>query len=190
MKANPARNGVSKARILRRTLFLLPALLLGTCSFGQTATQNGSSPRPSSDELLEQHLGKGYEALKQEKYGDAGEEFRAALGIDATLVMRARFPLAIALFEEHQTAEARRELETARKVVGDQPSVLYYLGRLDVDEHGYKKAITNHYLGLVYARDGNTQDAEKWLKGAVRLHPDDSRRATGEGLEELRPRST
>jgi hypothetical protein len=92
MKANPARNGVSKARILRRTLFLLPALLLGTFSFGRTATQNESSPRPSSDELLEQHLGKGYEALKQEKYGDAGEEFRAALGIDPTLVMRARFP--------------------------------------------------------------------------------------------------
>ena len=189
MKANPARNAVSKARILRRTLFLLPALLLGTFSFGQTATQNESSPRPSSDELLEQHLGKGYEALKQEKYGDAGEEFRAALGIDPTLVMRARFPLAIALFE-HQTAEARRKLETARKAVGDQPSVLYYLGRLDVDEHDYKRAITNHYLDLAYARDGNTQDAEKWLKEAVRLHPDDSRRATGEDLEELRPRST
>jgi len=72
MKANPARNAVSKARILRRTLFLLPALLLGTFSFGQTATQNEPSPRLSSDELLEQHLGKGYEAL----------------GIDPTLVMR------------------------------------------------------------------------------------------------------
>jgi Flp pilus assembly protein TadD len=189
MKANPARNGVSKARIWRRTLFLLPALLLGTLSFGQTATQNESSPTASSDELLEQHLGKGYEALKQEKYGDAAEEFRAALGIDPTLVMRARFPLAIALFEEHQTAEARRELETVRKAVGDQPGVLYYLGRLDLDEHDYKKAITNlnkasakppypdtaYYLGLGYARDGNTQDAEKWLKEAVRLHPDDSR---------------
>jgi len=189
MKANPARNGVSKARIRRRTLFLLPTLLLGTFSFGQTATQNESSPKASSDELLEQHLGKGYEALKQEKYGDAAEEFRAALGIDPTLVMRARFPLAIALFEEHQAAEARRELETVRKAVGDQPSVLYYLGRLDLDEHDYKKAITNlnkanakppypntaYYLGLAYARDGNMQDAEKWLKEAARLHPDDSR---------------
>jgi len=82
-----------------------------------------------------------------------------------------------------------------RKAVGDQPSVLYYLGRLDLDEHDYKKAMTNlnkasakpacpdtaYYLGLAYARDG------KWLKEAVRLHPDDSRRATGEGLK---PRST
>lgn len=189
MKPNPARSGISKACIGRRALFLLPALLLGTFSFGKTATQNKSLPKPSSDELLEQHLGKGYEALKQEKYGDAAEEFRAVLGIDPTLVMRARFPLAIALFEEHQTAEARRELETVRQAVGDQPSVVYYLGRLDLDEHDYKKAVTNlnkasakppypdtaYYLGLAYARDGNTQDAEKWLKEAVRLHPDDSR---------------
>jgi Tfp pilus assembly protein PilF len=190
MKANPARNGVSKARILRRTLFLLPALLLGTFSFGRTATQNESSPRPSSDELLEQHLGKGYEALKQEKYGDAGEEFRAALGIDPTLVMRARFP---------RRSHGSKNTKPLKRAVNWKPR-----GRSSATSQASftisadsmwmstttRRRFTNHYLGLAYARDGNTQDAEKWLKEAVRLHPDDSRRATGEGLEELRPRST
>jgi hypothetical protein len=47
-------------------------------------------------ESVEVHLGKGYEPLKQD-HDDAAENFRAALKVDPTLVMCARFPLATGL---------------------------------------------------------------------------------------------
>jgi len=188
MKVKPVTNDLSTRRNARGSVLLLLMLLLGSLSFGQ-APQKQPWGKTSLGEQLELHLGKGYEALKQEKYGDAAEEFRAALEIDPSLVMRARFPLAIALFEEHKNATARRELETVRKAAGDLPSVLYYIGRLDLDEEDYKNAIANlnkasakppypdtaYYLGLAYMRDGNAREAEKWMEEAVRLHPNDSR---------------
>ena len=135
------------------------------------------------------HLGKGYEALKQDRYGDAVTEFRMALKIDPTLVMRARFPLAVALFEDHKGFEARQELEMVRQTAGEQPSICYYLGRLDLEEQKYKSAIANlnkaianppfpdtaYYLGFAYFKDGNDQDAEKWLKEAASRNPDEPR---------------
>jgi Flp pilus assembly protein TadD len=103
--------------------------------------------------------------------------------------MRTRFPLAVALFEDHKGAEARHELETVRQAVGEQPSVSYYFGRLDLEEQKYKSVVTNlnkaianppfpdaaFYLGFAYFQDGNDQDAEKWLKEATARNPDDSR---------------
>ena len=174
MNVKPVTNAVSTRRNERGSVLLLLMLLLGSLSFGQAAPQKQPWGKTSLGEQLELHLGKGYEALKQEKYGDAAEEFQAALEIDPSLVMRARFPLAVALFEEHKNATARRELETVRKAAGDLPSVLYYIGRLDLDEEDYKNAIANlnkasakapypdtaYYLGLAYMRDGNTREAE------------------------------
>jgi hypothetical protein len=88
-------------------LLLLPALLLTTTLFGQAAIQYQSSPKAASNESVEVQLGKGYEALKQDRYDDAAESFRAALKVDPTLVLRARFPLAIALYPLHSFTEAR-----------------------------------------------------------------------------------
>jgi predicted Zn-dependent protease len=118
---------------------MLPALLLATTLFGQSASQNQSPPKVAANESVEVHLGKGYEALKQDRYDDAAEQFRAVLAIDPTLVMRARFPLAIALFEQHKNTEARHELETVRREAGERPSICYYFGRLDLEEQNYKR---------------------------------------------------
>ena len=62
----------------------------------------------------------------------------AALELDPELTLRARFPLAVALFELHKSEEARHELETVRREVGDHPNVFYYLGRLDLDDRNFE----------------------------------------------------
>ena len=60
-------------------------------------------PSHATTESAEIHIGKGYEALKNDRYEEAVSEFRAALSIDPKLVLRARFPLAVALFEWQKT---------------------------------------------------------------------------------------
>ena len=106
------------------------------------AFQETSTITTTSD-TREAHLGRGYEALKQDRYDAAASEFRAALEIDPKLTLRARFPLAVALFELHKSEEARRELEIVRREVGDHPNVLYYLGRLDLEARNFTGAIRN-----------------------------------------------
>jgi len=142
----------------------------------------------SAAETSESHLGKGYDALRQEQYDVAAAEFRAALQVDPTLVMRARFPLAVAFFELKQSAEARREFEAVRREMGDHPNTSYYLGRLDLEDQSFESAIrhlnqavarppfpdTTYYLGLAYFRQGDLASAEKWLQRAVELNPRDS----------------
>src|SRR5689334_16805738 len=111
-----------KSRFLVATLFFLSLFVFAGIS--QT------NPAP---EGVDSHVGAGYEALKQDRYEDAMREFRAALALDPTLVERAQFPLGVALFESHQYSDARKELEAVRKVVGDHPNVLYYLGRMELE---------------------------------------------------------
>lgn len=137
----------------------------------------------------EAHLGKGYEALKQDRYEDAAREFRAALKLDPSLVERARFPLGVSLFEMHQYAEAHAELEAVRRAVGDHPNILYYLGRADLERNDFNSAVRNlskaavkpplpdtgYYLGLAYLQQGDLASAEKWLTEAERANPRDSR---------------
>jgi tetratricopeptide (TPR) repeat protein len=139
-------------------------------------------------ETAEGHLGRGYDALRQERYEAAAGEFRAALQLDPKLVTRARFPLAVSLFELKQTAEARREFETVRRETGDHPNVLYYLGRLDLQDGNFAGAArelqsamaqppfpdTAYYLGFAYFKEGLFADAEKWLKVALQVNPEDS----------------
>jgi tetratricopeptide (TPR) repeat protein len=143
----------------------------------------------AKDNTSEAHLGKGYEALKQDRYEDAVQEFRAALRLDPTLMERARFPLGVALFEMHRFAESRRELETLQRTVGDHPNILYYLGRLDLESGNFDAAVRNlnkaadkpplpdtfYYLGFAYLQQGDLPSAEKWLKEAERINPRDSR---------------
>jgi len=144
---------------------------------------------PNIPESTRAHLGKGYDALKQDRYEEAAEEFRAALAADPTLTLRARFPLAVALFESHKPEEARHEFELVRKEVGDHPNVLYYLGRMDLDGLDYASAIRNlskaavkppfpdtpYFLGFAYFKQGDLSNAEKWLKQAQEANPGDAR---------------
>jgi len=81
--------------------------------------------KPTGLGAAESDLGKGFDALKQDRYEVAVEEFRAALAIDPPLVLRPQFPLAIAFFEPQKFAEARREFEAVRRQTGDHPNILY-----------------------------------------------------------------
>jgi tetratricopeptide (TPR) repeat protein len=161
------------------------ALALSLCFMGafRAVSQESAPVTP------EAHLGRGYDALKQDRYDAAVTEFRAALAADPGLNLRARFPLAVALFELHKSDEARRELELVRHEVGDHPNVFYYLGRIDLDDHQYASAIRNlkqaaakppfpdtaYYLGYAYFKQGDLASAEKWLTQASRLTPRDAR---------------
>jgi tetratricopeptide (TPR) repeat protein len=134
------------------------------------------------------HLGKGYEALRQDRYDAAVDEFRAALELDPKLVMRARFPLAVALFELKKSDDARREFEAVRRAIGEHPNVSYYLGRLDLLDQNFAGAIqhfnqaiakppfpdTAYYLGFACFEHGDLAAAEKWLNVAVKSNPRDS----------------
>ena len=173
----------------RWEILLLLFLSAGPILWSQAYGQDRDSQKAAVGDALELHLGNGYEALRQERYEEAEKEFRAALAMDPSLVMRAQFPLAVALFEQRKTAEARSEFETVRHAEGDRPGILYYLGRLDLDEHNYKKAVENlgkanshppfpdtpFFLGVAYLKLGSDREAEKWLKKATELNPGESR---------------
>jgi type IV pilus assembly protein PilF len=171
--------------IVPRTVLLLSlavAVFAGraTCQQTQAGLPEGAA---------EAHLAKGYDALKEDRYTVAVDEFRAALALDPKLVLRARFPLAVALFEMHKYDDARRELQQVRQSAGDHPNVMYYLGRVDVEEHDFPQAVrhlskaaakppfpdTSYYLGYAYFRNGNLAKAEEWLKKAEIAIPHDSR---------------
>jgi Flp pilus assembly protein TadD len=146
------------------------------------------SAAPQTQDTAEAHLGKGYDALREDRYDAAVTEFRAALRLDPALVMRARFPLAVALFELKQSDDARRELEAVRREVGEHPNVAYYLGRLDLLDQNFAGAVRNltkaiakppfpdtaYYLGLACFKQGDLAAAEKWLKQAAQGNPRDS----------------
>ena len=169
---------------------LLTLLLVGCIAYWPYAHAESPAPQQrTSSETAESHLGKGYDALKQDRYEAAVEEFRAALALDPSLVLRAQFPLAVALFEQHKPADARRELEAVRAHIGDHPNVSYYLGRLDIDDLDYTGAVKNfslaiskppfpdtaYYLGFAYLKQNDLPNAEKFLKQAAQLNPRDSR---------------
>ncbi len=169
--------------------FIVSQNAVGQAATDQRATNQASTNQPAASETAESHLGKGYDALKQDRYQVAADEFRAALALDSSLVLRAQFPLAVALFEQHKSAEARKELEAVRRETGDHPNVLYYLGRLDIEDRDFASAIKNlsqaiakppfpdtaYYLGFAYLKQGDLPNAEKWLKEAEQLNPRDSR---------------
>jgi len=159
-------------------------VLCDPLSAKQASTGTGAASAPA-----ETHVGKGYDALKQDRYEEAIRQFRAALAADPRLVLRARFPLAVALFESHKGDEARKEFEQVRREVGDHPNVLYYLGRLDVESQDYAGAIRNlskaaakppfpdtaYYLGFAYFKKGDLSNAAHWLEEAKQANPRDAR---------------
>jgi tetratricopeptide (TPR) repeat protein len=176
------------ARTFQRPgLRLLATFTLLSLAVVQAAPQEAPSAEPAP--TPEAHLSQGYEALKLDRYEVAVREFQAALTANPALSLRARFPLAVALFELHRSEEARRQLELVRRDVGDHPNVFYYLGRLDLDDHQYSSAIRNlklaaakppfpdtaYFLGYAYFKQGDLPAAEKWLEEAFRLTPRDAR---------------
>jgi Flp pilus assembly protein TadD len=76
-----------------------------------------------------------------------------------------------------------------RHETGDHPNVLYYLGRLDIEDRDFASAVKNlsvaitkppfpdtaYYLGFAYFKQGDLPNAEKWLKAAAEINPRDSR---------------
>jgi tetratricopeptide (TPR) repeat protein len=170
-----------RARFL--PIFALLAITVGPSALGQNPT---STDIPAQGGV-EAHLGAGYAAIKNDRYPEAIREFRAALALDPKLAMRARFPLAVALFESQQLTEARQEFDAVRADAGNLPSVTYYLGRLDLQAENLDGAIreltlaavkppfpdTAYYLGLAYLKQGNLSAAEKWLQAGARLNPQD-----------------
>jgi tetratricopeptide (TPR) repeat protein len=173
----------------RRQNCLLTLALLSLCLHQNTFGQTTPAAQLSQSDNVQAHLGKGYDALKQDRYEVAVEEFRAALTLDPSLVLRAQFPLAVALFEQHKSTEARKEFEAVRRETGDHPNVLYYLGRLDIEARDFAGAVKNlsqamakppfpdtaYYLGFAYFKQDDLPNAEKWLKEAAQLNPRDSR---------------
>ncbi len=179
-----------RARIFKRTgLQLLAAYALLSLGISEAMSQESPTTEVAETVTPEAHLSMGYDALKVDQYDVAVREFRAALTADPALSLRARFPLAVALFELHQSDEARRELELVRREVGDHPNVFYYLGRLDLDDHKYADAVRNlklaavkppfpdtaYFLGYAYFKQGDLPAAEKWLTQATQLTPRDAR---------------
>jgi len=172
-----------------RHVRLLSSALLWIGLLPTALAQTAPSSEPSKSDSAQSHLGKGYDALKQDRYEVAVDEFRAALALDPSLVLRAQFPLAVALFEQHKSAEARKEFEGVRREAGDHPNVLYYLGRLDLETRDFAGAVKNlsqamakppfadtaYYLGFAYFKQDDLPNAEKWLKQAADLNPRDSR---------------
>jgi Flp pilus assembly protein TadD len=178
--------------LVRRAAIFLALLALAepwNTAASQHVAESDRTGNHASGDTPDAHLGKGYEALKLDRYEEAASEFRAALALDPKLVERARFPLAVALFEMHKSEEARKELEIVRDAVGDHPNVLYYLGRLDLTDGNLPGAVRNlskaavkppfpdtaYYLGYAYFKQDNLPAAEKWLKEAAVLSPKDSR---------------
>jgi len=173
----------------RPSLRLLVAFALLSLGVIRALPQETPPAEPATTITAEAHLSRGYDALKLDQYDLAVTEFQAALTADPALSLRARFPLAVALFELHQSDEARRQLELVRREVGDHPNVFYYLGRLDLDDHQYVSAIRNlelaaakppfpdtaYFLGYAYFKQGDLPAAEKWLREASRLTPRDAR---------------
>jgi tetratricopeptide (TPR) repeat protein len=175
--------------IHRRVVVFLAVLVMIAGGGRRVACQETRALPSATKDTPEAHLGKGYDALREDRYEVAASEFQAALKLDPKLVLRARFPLAVALFELHKPDESRRELEAVRREVGDHPNVVYYLGRLDLEDRNFEAAIRNlnkaiaqppfpdaaYYLGFAYFKQGDLASAERWLKEAAQQLPQDAR---------------
>jgi tetratricopeptide (TPR) repeat protein len=143
---------------------------------------------PQDHPSAEAHVGKGYEYEKDDRFALAAGEFEAALALDPNLP-RARYQLGVCYYALGRAVDARSEFERLRIDTHDEPSVVYFIGRLDLTEHNVDAAIRElrsitaqppfpdaaYYLGSAYLAKGDLTDAEKWLKSAEALNPRDFR---------------
>ncbi len=136
----------------------------------------------------EAHVGRGYEYLKDERYQEAAREFQAALDLNPHL-LRIRYQLAVCQFALGKWKESREQFERLRAQTGADSKVIYYLGRLDLQEGNIDAAIrqlesvvsnppfpdTAYYLGSAYLKKDNLKAAENWLHRAATADPRDFR---------------
>jgi len=181
----------TSCQISRNLLSCLAAsvIVLAIASSFEIVAQESPRKTSGAKDSPEIHLASGYEALRQDRYSAAVDEFRAALEIDPSLTLRARFPLAVALFELKRVEESRKEFQAVQREAGEHPNVSYYVGRLDIEEQNFEGAIrnlsramekppfpdTSYYLGYAYFKHGDLADAEKALKQALEAIPNDAR---------------
>lgn len=134
------------------------------------------------------HVGRGYQFIQDERFEEAAKEFQAALALNPNLP-RARYQLAICLFSLGRREEARKEFERLSRESGADPSIDYYLGRLDLVSGDFLTAIkhlqpladdppfpdTAFYLGWALLSKGDLKSATEWLEKAAQLTPRDFR---------------
>jgi len=134
------------------------------------------------------HVGKGYEFEKEELFSKAAQEFEAALAL-APELSRVRYQLGICYFALGREDNARRQFVRLRSETDDDPSVIYFLARLDLAGHhldaairGFERIVakppfpdTAYYLGSACLESGRLAEAERWLKQAQPLNPRDFR---------------
>jgi tetratricopeptide (TPR) repeat protein len=178
MEPRRFRSALSVGR--RLTAFLIFALTVSPLI--------ARAQEPAPADTAEAHLGKGYEAVKDERYQVAAKEFQAALALNPGLV-RGRYQLAVCWFALGKTQEARQELERLEKETRGDASVTYQLARVDLRDGDFETAIkrlvllvndppfpdTAYYLGTAYLQKGELVAAEKWLQVAARRDPRDYR---------------
>ena len=171
-----------------RSTFLALWTLAVLLPFALAVSVSIEGQEPASSGAAEAHLGNGYEAMKDDRYQVAAEEFRAAVALNPGLV-RARYPLAVCWFALGKSQEARQEFDRLQKETGGNPSIAYYLARLDLRAGDVEPAIkrlarlvnappfpdTTYYLGTAYLQKGELAAAEKWLLVAARADPRDFR---------------
>ena len=182
-KGAPTHRALSLARAA-----LIGAALLIILTF-ECAAQSSGGGQNTASSSVDAHLARGHDDLNNNRYQQAEAEFRAALALDPKLTVRARFPLAVTLFALQDRDEARKQFELIRSETGDDPNLNYYLGRLDLAEGSVESAIRNltlavahppfpdtpYYLGYACLKNRDFASAEKWLKKAADLAPQDFR---------------
>lgn len=136
----------------------------------------------------EVHVAKGYEAVKDERYQVATQEFQAALALNPKLVA-ARYQLGACLFAVGKFQESRQQFDLLQKQTDGDASVVYQLGRLDLQAGDFESAIkrltplmanppfpdTAYYLGTAHFQKGALAAAEKWFQVAATADPKDYR---------------
>ena len=145
-------------------------------------------PRVPAQPSAQAHVGRGYEFEKDDRFGNAAAEFEAAIALDPKL-SRARYQLGVCYFALARYDDARREFARLRTETHADPSVVYFLGRLDLVGHDPDAAIrelqsvvarppfpdTAYYLGSAYLEKGDLPTAKAWFEKALPLNPRDYR---------------
>jgi tetratricopeptide (TPR) repeat protein len=161
---------------MRRSWVLLA--LMGVIAIAQSA----SSPSVTA------HVGKGYELVQNDRFAEAAEEFRAALTLDPA-ALNARYQLGICLFALGERDAARQQFERLQNDTHNDPSVVYYLARIDLLGDDYSSAVRRlqplmsnppfpdapFYLASAYLGQSDLDNAVKWLRVASRADPRDFR---------------
>ena len=148
----------------------------------------GASLLAQNDQAAKAHVGKGYDLVQNDRYGEAALEFRAALALDPEAI-DARYQLAVCLLALGELSQSRMEFERLRTAPENDPSVDYYLARLDLLVGHAADAIRRlvplmghppfrdaaFYLGSAYLSHRDLDDAIKWLRVATQSDPHDFR---------------